>query len=148
MSKFLQALLSGMFFTFILDFFLFLGIKLNYIDHYGIEVYYNILFADNQNLLLFLLFTLIIGYVTVYKSMKLSLIFVGGLFILSFSTLIFPVGKSVGTFMLSQENVIVQTSRFSYQGDILYNGRTKITFYDTQLQKIINIDKKRIKGKI
>ncbi|MDH4943498.1 hypothetical protein [Sulfurimonas sp. C5] len=148
MSKFFQALLSGMFFTFILDFFLFLGIKLNYIDYYEIDLYYNILFADNQDFLIFLFFTLLIGYVTLYTNIKLALVFVGSLFLLSFATLIAPIGNSVGAYMLSKENVILQTSRFSYHGDILYNGRKTVTFYDTELQKIIILDKKKIKGKI
>ena len=50
MSKLIQALLTGIFITFILDFFIFLGIKQNYIDFYEIDVYYNILFADHQNI--------------------------------------------------------------------------------------------------
>lgn len=148
MSKLLQALLSGMFFTFILDFFLFLGIKLNYIDFYEIDLYYNILFADNQSLLLFLVFTLLIGYVTLYTNIKLALIFVSSLFVLSFSTLIPPIGKSVGKFILAKEDVILQTNRFSYKGNIIYNGREKVTFYDTELQKIIILKKNKLKGKI
>jgi hypothetical protein len=148
MSKFLQALLSGMFFTFILDFFLFLGIKFHYIDYYEIDLYYNILFADHQSLWIFLFFTILIGYVTLYTNIKLALIIVGSLFVLSFSTLISPIGKAVGTYILSKEDVVLQTSRFSYHGNIIYDGRKKITFYDTDLQKIITLDKERIKGKI
>ena len=52
MSKLVQAFLSGAFFTFFLDFFLFLGMKLNYIDYYKIDLYYNPFFADNQNILI------------------------------------------------------------------------------------------------
>ncbi|QOP40879.1 hypothetical protein [Sulfurimonas marina] len=148
MSKLLQALLSGMFFTFILDFFLFLGIKLNYIDYYEIDLYYNILFADNQSAILFFLFSLIIGYITLYTNIKLALYSVGFLFVLSFSTLIAPIGKSVGTFLLAKEDVTLQTSRFSYHGDILYNGREKVTFFDKELNKIIILNKNKIKGKI
>ena len=148
MSKFFQALLSGMFFTFILDFFLFLGIKFHYIDYYGIDLYYNILFADHQNLWIFLFFTVLIGYVTLYTNIRLALIVVGSLFILSFSTLISPIGKAVGEYILTKEDVVLQTSRFSYHGNIIYDGRKKITFYDTDLQKIITLDKEKIKGKI
>ncbi|MEJ2414686.1 MAG: hypothetical protein P8Y22_05375, partial [Sulfurimonas sp.] len=136
------------FFTFILDFFLFLGIKFHYIDYYEIDLYYNILFADHQSLWIFLFFTILIGYVTLYTNIKLALIIVGSLFVLSFSTLISPIGKAVGTYILSKEDVVLQTSRFSYHGNIIYDGRKKITFYDTDLQKIITLDKERIKGKI
>ncbi|MFT7859432.1 MAG: hypothetical protein ABXS93_00710 [Sulfurimonas sp.] len=148
MSKLLQALLSGLFFTFILDFFLFLGVKLNYIDFYEIDLYYNILFADNQNLLLFLLFTLLVGYITLYTNIKLALIVVGSLAILSVSTLIPPIGKSAGKMLLAKEDVTLQTNRFSYHGDIIYNGRKNVTFYDKELQKVLTLKKERIKGKI
>ncbi|MEJ2373329.1 MAG: hypothetical protein P8Y16_05995, partial [Sulfurimonas sp.] len=90
----------------------------------------------------------VIGYVTLYTNIKLALIVVGSLFVLSFSTLISPIGKAVGTYILSKEDVVLQTSRFSYHGNIIYDGRKKITFYDTDLQKIITLDKERIKGKI
>lgn len=148
MSKIVQALLSGMFFTFILDFFLFLGIQLNYIDKYEIDVYYNVLFADNQSFVLFFLLSILIGYITLYTNIKLSIIFVGSLFLLSFSTLIEPIGESVARFILAKEDVVVQTSRFSYHGDILYNGRKNITLFDKDLQKIITLDKNKIKGKV
>jgi len=52
MSKLIQAFLAGIFFTFFLDFFIFLGILLHYINFYEIDLYYNILFADNQNIFL------------------------------------------------------------------------------------------------
>ncbi|MEJ2373822.1 MAG: hypothetical protein P8Y16_08595 [Sulfurimonas sp.] len=148
MSKFLQALLSGMFFTFILDFFLFLGIKFHYIDYYEIDLYYNILFADHQSLWVFLLFTFIIGYITLYTNIKFALISIGFLFILSFSTLISPIGKALGASLLAKEDVILQTTRFSYHGNIIYNGRKTITFYDTELKKIVTLDKEKIKTKI
>ena len=50
MSKSVQALLSGLFITFLLDFFLFLGIFQNYIRVHEIDLYYNILFVDNQSI--------------------------------------------------------------------------------------------------
>ena len=56
MNKLFQAFLTGVFFTFILDFFLFLGIFLNYIKYYEIDLYYNILFADHQNIYIYLIF--------------------------------------------------------------------------------------------
>ncbi|MBD3796181.1 MAG: hypothetical protein IE887_00270 [Campylobacterales bacterium] len=148
MSKFFQALLSGVFFTFILDFFLFLGIKLGYTDFYEIGVYYNVLFADHQSWWLFLLSSLFIGYITLYAQTKTTLYIVGFLFIATLATLIPSVGKTVGESLLSQKDVVVQTNRFSYHGDIIYSGREKVTLYDTELQKIIVLDKTKIKGKI
>lgn len=146
MSKFFQALLSGVFFTFILDFFLFLGIKLHYIDAYEIDVYYNILFADNQNIFLFIVFTVLIGFVTLYTNIKIAIGVVGSLFLFVFLTLIPPFGKMAGEFVLMQKNTTVQTDRFSYHGDILYNGRKDVTLFDYELKKVIILPKEKIKG--
>jgi len=145
MSKLVQALLSGMFFTFILDFFLFLGIQLNYINKLEIDLYYNILFADNQNLFIFLFFSFVLGYITLYLSNKVSLIVVGTLFTLSTSTLISPIGFYVGESILMQKEKTLYTKKFFYKGDIYYDGRKEIYFYDYKLDTMLIIDKTKIK---
>ena len=146
MSKVVQALFSGIFFTFILDFFIFLGIKLHYIDFYEIDLYYNILFADNQNIFIFSFFTIFIGYLVMYVDfIKLKLSIIGLLFIFSFSTLITPIGHSVGEMILMKKNQTLQNARHTFVGDIYYDGRTTFTFYDTELQKIVILDKKELK---
>ncbi len=146
MSKFVLAFLSGIFFTFILDFFVFLGVKLNYIDFYDIDVYYNILFADHQSIIVYGLVSLILGYITIYvDNNKLSAIVLGVFFLIASSTLIPPVGKSVGEMLLAQKNVTLKDKRFTYKGDIYYDGRETITFYDYELQKIITLKKKDLR---
>jgi len=146
MSKLFQALLSGIFFTFILDFFIILGVKVNYIDIHNIDVYYNILFADHQNIFLFLFFTIIIGYLIMYANTKTALISIGIMFVISFSTLIPPIGKFVAQTLLMQKNMTIRTDKFSYHGDIYYNGRKNITFYDSKLKKVIILNKNKVIG--
>ena len=146
MNKFIQAFLTGIFFTFILDFFLFLGIKENYTDFYEVGVYYNILFADNQNILIYTIFTIIIGGLVIYvNNTKLSVIVLGTLFFLCVSTLIPTVGHSVGKMMLMKKNITYKTNKYTFTGDVYYEGRKNITFYDYELQKTILLDKKEIK---
>ena len=146
MSKIVLAFLSGIFFTFILDFFVFLGIKLNYIDFYEIDVYYNILFADHQSIIAYAFSTLFLGYITIYvDNNKLSAIILGVLFFISSLTLIPPVGKSVGAMLLMKKDVTLQDHKHSYRGDIYYDGRDFITFYDYDLEKIITLKKKDLK---
>ncbi|HIP19516.1 MAG TPA: hypothetical protein EYG70_00160 [Sulfurimonas sp.] len=146
MSKAVQSFLSGMFFTFILDFFLFLGIFENYIKAKEIDVYYNILFADHQSLIIFLLFTLILGYISIYKETKLALIVIGTLSIISLSTLITPIGNALGEALLMKSDVAIHMEKFSYRGDILYDGRKSITFYDYKFEKVLNLNKNKIVG--
>lgn len=143
MSKFIQALLSGVFFTFILDFFLFLGIKQNYIDFYEIDLYYNILFADNQNIFIFTALSLILGAIIIYlKNLKLSVTIISILFLICVSSLIPQIGYFIGEKMFTTKDVTLQDSRYTYIGDIYYDGRENITMYDNELKKVITLKKK------
>ena len=146
MSKMVQALLSGMFITFLLDFFLFLGIFQNYIRVHEINLYYNILFVDNQSIILFVIVSILLGYLVIYQSSKLTLALITILASLSLSTLITPVGKSVAELLLIKKDVQIQTDKYLYRGDILYNGRENITFYDYKFQKVLKLDKNKIIG--
>lgn len=143
MIKLIQAFLTGIFFTFILDFFIFLGIKNNYIDFYEIDLYYNILFADNQNIYFFALSSVVIGFIFSYvNNTKLSFIVIGLLSVLSLSTLIPTIGHGLGEMMFMKKDVTYKNKKYVYRGDVYYNGRTKITFYDYELKKIIFLNKK------
>jgi len=143
MSKFIQALLTGIFITFILDFFIFLGIKQNYIDYYEIHTYYNILFADHQNIFIFSLSSIILGLLITYiNNKKIILSIIIPLSLLSLSTMIPKVGYSVGAYILMYKNQTLKSSKHTFIGDIYYNSRDKITFYDYELQKIIILQKK------
>ena len=143
MTKLFQAFLTGIFFTFILDFFIFLGIKHNYIDFYEIDLYYNILFADHQNIYIYSIVSASIGFIITYlNNIRISLIVVGLLSILSLSTLIAPIGNSLGEMMFMNKNVTYKASKYIYTGDVYYEGRTKIIFYDYELKKTIFLNKK------
>lgn len=146
MTKILQALLTGMFFTFFIDFFIFLGILLNYINFYEINVYYNILFVDNQNIYLFFLVSAILGFLVIYiNKNKISIGVIGLLSILAFSTIIPDVGHAIGEMLFKTKNTTLQDSKHTYHGDIYYYGRKQITFYDYELKKTILLNKKDLK---
>jgi hypothetical protein len=145
MSKLFQLLLSGMFFTFFLDFFLFLGVYLHYIQALEIDIYYNILFWDAQNFLLFFILALLLGSITLYLSHRVSLFVIGTLFILSLLTLLEPVGFQVGESLFMSKNKTLYTQKFQYKGDIYYEGRKVIYFYDYKLEKLLKIEKTKIK---
>ncbi|MEA1920913.1 MAG: hypothetical protein U9N52_13815 [Campylobacterota bacterium] len=143
MTKLLQAFLTGVFFTFILDFQLFLGIKLNYIDRYEIDEYYNILFADHQNLLYLIPLVIIIGYVTTYlKTPKIALAVLGTFSAITLLVFIPSIGEAVGASVLQKENARFHDGRYIYRGTLFYEGRHKITIFDDELQRLITLDKK------
>jgi hypothetical protein len=144
MTKIIQAFLSGLLFTFILDYFLFLGIYLHYVQPYGIEVFFNILFADHQNIALYLLCSVVLGYLVMYVATKIKLFVITLLFATVSMTLLPSVGKAVGTALLMKKNVTLHNKKFTFHGDIYYIGRNKITFFDKDLNKVILLDKKEI----
>ena len=146
MNKLFQALLVGMLTTFILDFFLFLGVFIHYVRPLEIPLYYNILFADNQNIFLFAFFTLLFGYVAVYTKGKIALGVIALFALLSFSSLTAPIGELLGEALFKQENVHLKNTKFTYHGDILYIGRKEVTFYDYELQKVLHINKQNLQG--
>ena len=148
MSKYIQLFLTGIFFTFILDFFLFLGIKLHFIDPLGFTLYYNVLFADNQNFLLFFAFSLFIGWLLYFTKNAVRIPVMLLLFALALSTLIPNVGKKVGETLFMKPNVTLHDKKFTFHGDIYYIGREKILFYDHDLKKMIELDKKYLKENI
>ena len=117
MIKFIQAFLSGIFFTFILDFFLFLGIKLHYIDYYEIDLYYNILFADHQCLIPYLIMSALLGYLTIYfQHQKITAVILAGLFGIVLLSLIPPIGNSVGKMVLLEKDQTLKDDRYTYHG--------------------------------
>ncbi len=151
MTRFVQMLLSGIFFTFILDFFFFLGIKLNYIDPLAKEVgnfvYFNVLFVDHQNLPLFLLLSLATGWLITYTKPKIWLLVTAFLFVLSLTMLLPSIGKEVAQMLFLKQDVTLHSKKFTFKGDIYYIGREKILFYDKELNKFIQLKKSEIKEK-
>ena len=145
MSKIIQAILAGILFTFILDFFFFLGIKLYYIDTHNIEVYYNILFADHQNIFLYAGLSAIFGYLIIYLNNKVSLIICIIAAVFTLMALIPPLGNMMGEYVLMSKDVELNDDKHRYLGDIYYDGRTSITFYDREIDKVILLEKNRLK---
>lgn len=143
MNKAIQALLTGMLITFVLDFFLFLGIFLHYTEHYEVGIYYNVLFADNQNWYLYFILSILLGYISVYvKNSKVSIIPLLLLALLTLLTLFKDIGYMAGETILMKKNATLKSAKHTYTGDIIYDGREKITFYSYNLEKIITLQKK------
>ena len=146
MSKVFMALLVGMLVTFIVDFFIFLGIQLHYIAPNEIVVYYNVLFADHQNFAIFFLLSGIFGFIIIFiANRKLTVVTIVSLAILAILPLFEPIGKSLGEMMFMQKGITYKNKRFSFYGDVYYDGRENITFYDYELQKMILLKKKDLR---
>jgi len=109
-------------------------------------LYYNILFADHQNIYLYSTVSIILGFIVTYiNNTKISLIVIGFLSLLALSTLIQSIGHKLGQDLLMTKNTTLKDSKYTYHGDIYYDGRKQITFYDYELKKIILLNKKELK---
>lgn len=141
-SKLVTAFITGIFFTFFLDFFFILGLFLNYIQAQGIDVYYNVFFADHQSYLLFSTGVLVFGYLFIFfPSTKIASIIFAVCFTIVNLTQIPSIGMSVGKMVFMQENQVIEEGRYTYIGKIVYEGRSKIWFHDDELNSIVEIDK-------
>ena len=146
MSKIILTLLTGMLIAFIVDFFIFLGVKINYFDYYEIKIFYNILFADNQNFLLYFSSSLVFGFIViVISNNKLTVTLLLTLSILAIAPLFSKVGEELGRMMFMKQNVTYHEKKHSFYGDVYYDGRTTIHFYDNELQRIIILQKDKLK---
>ncbi len=141
------SLFMGLIFISILDFLYFIGLKLNYFDFYKIDVYFNVLFYDNQNFYILIPLALIVGYMLMYSSlaksfMKAYIIII----ILSTSTLYEPIGKSLGETLFQKDNQRFKFGSTTFSGATLYDGRTNIYIYRKELTKTVKLDKNKVKN--
>ena len=145
-NKLATALMAGMFFAFFLDFFFILGLFLNYIEAQDIDVYYNVLFADHQSYLVFLSLVAIFGYLFIFfPSTKIATIIFGVCFAIVNLTQIPGVGFYMGQMMFEEENKIIKEGEYTYVGKTVYEGRDTIWFYEEELKRIIEIQKKDLR---
>ncbi len=148
-SKLATAFLAGVLFTFFLDFFFILGIFLNYIKAQDIDVYYNILFADHQNFIVFFSGALVFGYLLLYvKRTKIPAIILSLCFIIVNLTQIPSIGYDVGEMLLAEEDKVIRLGTHTYIGTLVYEGRDTVWFYDEELDKIVTFKKEEISEQI
>lgn len=140
MIKAIQALLTGLLIVFVMDFLFFLGLQLHYLDSQGIKVYYNTLFADNQNPFVFFPLVFLTAWISNYWSYRKSaLSLLGMLFLIALSPLLPSVGLYTGDALFRQKNITISVPPHVYKGDVIYTDRNQLYFYDTDLKRIITL---------
>lgn len=146
MSRFVQAILVGVVIVFILDFFLFFGLLQNFIKPNEIDIFFNAMFVDNQNIYLLLVGVLFYGLMVMYSPFtSLTLV------VLGVSAIIFllpimskDITKDVAKKLFMQQNVVIKVRQYMYSGDIYYQGRKNTYFYDSEAKKLVKIENIKI----
>lgn len=122
--RWINAFLFGLVFVLGLDFILFVGLKLNYFNYYGIGVYFNTLFADNQPWIVLLVLSAVLGYAMLYlRGSKIFDRLYILLFLLVALTFYPPVGRAVGEHIFMQKGVKASLYGKEVTVDLLYKGR-------------------------
>jgi len=142
-AKIINSFFLGLIFVLLLDFLLFIGIKINYIDFYNIKVYYNILFVDNQSYVLLFVLSAFFGYlISSKKSTKVFAYIYIFLIFVTLSTLYAPIGKSLGEMLFQKNNLSFKVGKITFKGDLLYKGRKQTYIYRKDINKVIKLPNK------
>jgi len=146
-NRILGSFFMGFIFISILDFLYFIGLKLNYFDLYKIDVYFNVLFYDNQNFYLLIPLSFVVGYMLMYSPfiklfMKIYIITI----LLFVTTLYEPIGKSLGESVFLKENQRYKLGSTTFSGDTLYEGRNNIYIYRKELAKTVKLPIHEVKN--
>ena len=144
-NRLLSSLFMGLFFVSILDFLYFIGLKLNYFDLYKIDVYFNVLFVDNQNFYILMPLSLVLGYLLMYSAISKNLMKIYIVIILlSTTTLYKPIGKAFGENIFMQQNQRLKLGSTIFDGDILSSGRKNLYVYRKKLDKTVKLPKNEV----
>lgn len=139
--KLVSSFFLGLVFVLLLDFLLFIGIKINYIDIYHIKVYFNVLFVDNQSYILLIILSAVFGYLISNKKTFKVFAYIYIFFILiSLSSFYQPFGKKLGKMIFEKDNISFKVGKITFQGDLLYKGRKTTYIYRKDLNKVIRLD--------
>ena len=145
-TKLFNALIFGSIFILLLDFLLFVGLKINYFDFYGIDEYFNVIFVDNQPYILLFILSIAFGYSMLY--LRGSKIFdrIYIILILLFATTFYqPVAMRVGNFLFAKKNQNLQVLDTNVTMDILYKGRQSIYLKKPNLSRAVKYRYSEIK---
>ena len=146
-NRVLGSFFMGFIFISILDFLYFIGLKLNYFDFYKIDVYFNVLFVDNQNFYILAPLAGVVGYMLMYSKLAKQFLKIYVIIILlSATTLYKPIGQSLGEIVFLKDNQRFKFGSTTFSGAALYEGRTNIYIYRKDLTKTIKLDKTKVKN--
>ena len=134
----MSIIVYGSFFSFIIDFFFFLGIKFHYLDFYGVNVYFNPFFAYNENYLYFILKAIVLGFLYLQKAFINKVLFI--LIVLACVLPMIPkFGYELGSYIFYKKNFQEDKNGFSL--DLIYDGKKKYFLIDTNTKELISIKK-------
>lgn len=146
-NRILSSFFMGFLFVGVLNFLFFVGLKLNYFDFYNIDVFFNVMFIDNQNFFILLPLSLVLGYLLMHSSFKRVSMKIYIASILLFMTTFYePIGKSIGEAVFKKEAQQYKFGATTFSGKTLYKGRDYIFIFREELGKTIKLPIDEVKS--
>jgi len=144
MSKLLSFIFISTFSPFLPAFFFFIGVKLHYIDSYGITEFYNIIFVDKISWDFFWTIGLVRALLFISPFKKLA----GSLLILltlgSMFMLISFIGHDVSYTLFAKKDFNIVKKPWRYSGVLLYEGRKNYYLLSDETKEMITFNKDKI----
>jgi hypothetical protein len=124
LAKLFNAFIFGSIFVLLLDFLLFVGLKINYFDYYGIDEYFNTIFVDNQPYFLLFILSIALGYAMLYLKKRRVFDRIYIILVLVLASIFYqPIAEAVGSFLFIEKDQKLQVLDENVTTDILYRGR-------------------------
>jgi hypothetical protein len=144
--KLINAFIFGLAMVLMVDFFIFIGLKLHYFDALGIGEYFNVYFFDNQPFALVGICALLLGgtmlYTPLYRWVQAFYLIV---LIASLSALYQPIGSLLGEKIFVQKDIQFLVGSQKFSADLLYEGRYHYYIKRNGIDRVIKISKKDAK---
>ena len=123
MSKILSFIFLAVVTPLLPAFFFFIGIKIGYIDHYGIVEYFNVIFVDKISWILYWVIGIVFALLFMSPFKRIGGVFFTVLVLASMSMFSSSFALSVGSSMFSKDPFYIKVTPWTYKGILLYEGR-------------------------
>lgn len=144
MSKILSFIFLVLVTPLLPAFFFFIGIKLGYIDHYGIVEYFNVIFVDKISWILYWVIGIVFALLFMSPLKRLG----GALFIIlvlsSMSMFSSSFAHSVASNMYSKDPFYIKVIPWTYKGILLYEGRDNYYLLNDENSRTMTFKKEEV----
>lgn len=137
--KFLNAFFIGFLLVAGVCFALFVGLKTGYFDYYGVDEYFNVIFADCMPWIVVLPLGFVLGYAVLYSPFRKILSFIYALCLLGcLASWNDEFGRKIGERLFMKSTILRDLNANEIRVFEIYKSRDRIYYFDKNLNKNFN----------
>ena len=144
MSKILSFIFLAVITPLMPAFFFFLGIKIGYIDHYGIVEYFNVIFVDKISWLLYWSMGIIFALLFMLPFKRFAGFILITVIVASMSMLSPSLAHHVASDMFLKDPFYIKVKPWTYKGVLLYEGRDNYYLFNKENNRTMTFKKDEI----